>query len=116
MEVLMSFGISLGLTLAIELSLALLLRVRTKRGLLIILLANVLTNPAAVFLCLALGPVLGGWYLPFQLLVEGFVVLTEGRVYRRFPTDLKAAPAPFLLSLILNACSYGAGLILYFLP
>jgi len=113
MEVLKSFGISLGLTLLIEMSLAVIFRVRSKRGLTVVLLANVLTNPAAVCLCMVLGPFLGGWYLPFQLLVEAAVVLAEGNVYRQFREDLNAALKPFPLSFVLNACSYGTGLILY---
>ena len=116
MEVLKTFGISLGLTLVIELALAFLLRVRSKRGLLIVLLANILTNPAAVFLCLALGPLFGKFFLLFQLAVEAAAVLAESRVYRDFRKDLDAALSPFLLSLVLNACSYGTGLILYPLP
>ena len=116
MEVLKIFGVSLGLTLVIELALAAVFRVRSKRGLLIVLLANILTNPAAVFLCIALGPFFGGLFLPFQLLVEAAVVLVEGRVYRDFREDLNAVFPPLLLSLILNACSYGTGLILFPLP
>ncbi len=116
MEVLKAFGVSLGLTLVIELTLALLFRVRSKRGLLIVLLANVLTNPAAVFLCMAFGPFSGKLFLLFQLLVEAAVVWTESRVYRDFREDLNAALSPFLLSLVLNACSYGTGLILFPLP
>ncbi len=116
MEVLKAFGVSLGLTLVIELALALLFRVRSKRGLLIVLLANVLTNPAAVFLCMAFGPFFGGRFLLFQLLVEAAVVWTESRVYRDFREELNAALSPFLLSLVLNACSYGTGLILFPLP
>lgn len=112
MEILKTFAVSLGLTLLIELGLALLLGVRSKRGLLVVFLANVLTNPAAVCLCLALWPYLGSLYLPFQLLVEAAVVLVEWRVYRPFRADLAARLSPFLLSLVLNACSYGTGLIL----
>ncbi|MBQ9910341.1 MAG: hypothetical protein IJM50_02470 [Lachnospiraceae bacterium] len=110
--ILKTFGISLGLTLAIEMALAFLLRIRTKKGLLIVLLANVLTNPAAVFLCMASGLVPGKGYYLFQLGVEALVVLTEGFVYGRFRDVLKAAVKPMLLSLILNACSYGTGLVL----
>ena len=113
MEILKGFAVSLGLTLAIELALAIILRVRSKRGLLVVLLVNVMTNPAAVFLCMALGPNLGRWYLPFQLLVEALAVLAEGHVYRQFRAELNAALPPFLLSLVLNACSYGTGLILF---
>ena len=114
MEILISFAVSLGLTLLIELSLAALFKVRTKRGLLIVLLANVLTNPAVVFLCIAIRPFLGKFYLPFQLLAEA-AVFVEGCVYRQFQADLRASLRPFLLSLVLNACSYGAGLVLNFL-
>lgn len=115
MEILSSFAVSLGLTLLIELSLAALFKVRTKRGLLIVLLANVLTNPAVVFLCMALGPFLGKFYLPFQLLAEAVAVFVEAYVYRQFQADLRASLRPFLLSLVLNACSYGAGLVLNYL-
>ena len=111
-EILKIFAVSLGLTLVIELMLAFVFRVRSKRGLLIVLLANVLTNPVAVFLCMASGLSPGRGYYLFQLGVEAAVVLAEGFIYSRFREDLRAAVKPFLLSLILNACSYGAGLIL----
>ena len=51
MEHLLRFSISLGLTLAVEVPLSLLFGVR-KKGLLCVILANVLTNPATVFLLL----------------------------------------------------------------
>ena len=116
MDILESLALSLSLTLIIEMSLAAVFRVRTKRGLLIVFLANVLTNPAVVVLCGTLGPYLGKWFLPFQLLAEAAAVLVEGNVYRQFPKEMKAALPPFLLSLVLNACSYGTGLLLNTLP
>ena len=112
MEVLKSFGISLGLTLLIEMSLAFIFRVRTRRGLTVVLLANVLTNPVLVCLCMVFGAYLGKWYYPFQLLLEIPVVIVEGRIYRDFRKDLAALLSPFLLSLVLNTCSYGTGLII----
>ena len=112
MEILKSLGLSLCLTLLIEMSLAALFRVRTKRGLLIVFLANLLTNPAVVFLCGVSGPYLGKWFLPFQLTLELIAVLVEGNVYRRFSKEMKAALPPFVLSLVLNACSYGTGILL----
>ncbi|MBR3036902.1 MAG: hypothetical protein IKI54_06395 [Lachnospiraceae bacterium] len=111
-ELLKIFGISLGLTLLIEMGLAWVFRVRTKRGLLIVMLANILTNPAVVFLNLFLQPYTGDWHLALQLLLEAGAVLTEAFVYLQFRTELQASLKPFPLSLVLNACSYGTGLLI----
>ena len=111
-QLLKIFGISLGLTLLIETGLAAVFRVRTKRGLLVVILSNILTNPAVVFLDLLLRPVTGSLHPAVQLLLEGAAVCTEAFVYRQFHSDLKASVKPFWLSLILNACSYGTGLLI----
>lgn len=115
MNELASFGISLGLTLLMELALAAAFGVR-KKGLLIVLLANVLTNPLAV---LAMKLVRSGlpalWYYPAEAGVELLVVLTEWGIYRAFQKEAPSLRRPFLLSLALNLVSYGAGLLLRFL-
>ena len=106
------FGISLGLTLIIELLLALILRVRG-RGLFLVFLVNLITNPPVVlFSYLASSRLPAGDRLPFQLLLEGIVVLTEGLIYQDFKGNGIDFRYPVLLSLILNAVSYGAGLFL----
>ena len=106
------FGISLGLTLVIELLLALVLGVRG-RGLLLVLLVNILTNPPAVLVAYLAGSRLpAGDRIPFQIVIEGIVILIEGLIYRSFKGNGITFRYPVLLSLILNAVSYGTGLIL----
>ncbi len=99
----MSFVISLALTLVLELPIALLWGLRG-RELLLCALANLLTNPAAVLLCLL---------FPFPwvtALAETGAVLIEGWYYRRYGIG-----RPWLLSLCANGCSFGAGVLLQLL-
>ena len=114
MRYLLAFSISLGLTLAIELPLALLFGVR-KKGLLVVALVNCVTNPAAVlFLWFVSIYLPGGWYYPAEITIEIVVVLTEWLVYRAFRPEIPSIKRPFLMALVLNACSYGGGLLLRF--
>ena len=106
------FGISLILTLVIELPAAFLLGVRKKQDLLIVFLVNVLTNPAAVFLCLCARSYLTEGYIIAELFVEVLVVVTEGLIYRGFSVKGKRIRQPFLLSFILNAASYLMGVVI----
>ena len=103
-----SLGISLGLTLAVELAAA---RLAGKRGraLAVVVLVNVLTNPPVVLTVLL-------WRrcgLPHRMLLiaalELLAVLTEGAVYRGWREDF---PHPWRFSLTLNVLSYGLGEIL----
>ena len=106
------FGISLALTLVIELSAAYLLGVKKKEDLLIVFLVNVLTNPAAVFLCwCARGWIDKGYWLA-ELAVEVLVVLTEGLIYKSFHIEGKKIKQPLLLSFVLNAASYLTGVVI----
>lgn len=104
-----ALGVSLGLTLVLELSLCALLGYRSSRAMLITVLANVLTNPPVV-LCYSLfvgNGVLGA--VPATVILETAAVLVEGLCYKyRVPEVRK----PFLLSLLLNGFSYFTGLIL----
>ena len=96
---LLALGISLGLTLALELGFALLCHKRG-RALLFVLLVNVLTNPAVVLTVrMGAAPV---W------LMEGLAVLTEGFLYRKS----REFSRPYLFSLAANALSFGVGLAL----
>ena len=105
-----SLAVSLGLTLAVEIPLARALGVKTGRDLLFVLLANVATNPAVVFvyaLCCLRAPgarvyVLAG----LELAAFG----AEGLIYSRC-LGVKR-PGPCLLSLVLNAASFAAGELL----
>ena len=98
------FGISLLLTLALELPAAYCFGYRSIRKLLLVLLVNVLTNPAAVLL---------HWLGIAQLPIEIAVVLVEALVYVWFSKDEKwNVPYPVLLAVTANCISWGTGLLI----
>ncbi len=103
------FGASLGLTLLLEFGTALIFRMRG-RDLLLLLLTNILTNPAAVYINLLLSALFPDisvflWQIP----LEAAVVLAEGSVYRKLSVSLSS---PYLFAVAANAFSYGVGVIL----
>lgn len=100
------FGVSLGLTLVIEGLVGLCFGMRTREQLLLLVLVNVLTNPAAVWLCNGLG-------MP-QIPIEILVVIIEYYVYHSFRKS-HSLPHPLLLSLTANGVSWGLGIILQLL-
>ena len=92
---------SLGLTLCFELAFALLWGVRG-RDLLLIALANGVTNPAVVLLhTLFPSPVV-------TATLELSAVLVEGLLYRQFAPSLRR---PMFFSLLANALSFSLGLL-----
>lgn len=97
MYLLKMFGISLALTLAIELPAAFLWGLRG-RQLAVVALANVMTNPLAVAL---------SWVGLPQIPIEIAVVLAEGFTYRSF-----FEKRPVLLAVASNALSWGIGLMM----
>ena len=108
---LLSLGISLALTLAIELAAA---RIALRRGraLAVVALVNVLTNPPVVLTAL-LWQRYGLPGLPLLIAaLELGAVLTEGGVYRLWREDF---PHPWRFSLLLNALSFGLGELLKFI-
>ena len=104
---LLSLALSLLLTLLFEGAFGL-LRGLGRRGMLLLLLVNVLTNPPVVFctLCWRQYTALPDWYL--IPLLEGLAVLVEGSLYRRCPEEFSR---PFLFYLCANALSYTLGLL-----
>ena len=96
------FGVSLGLTLVFELAFAFCFGLRSGGELLLVVLVNVLTNPAAVWLHWCFG-------IP-QIPLEIVVVLVEYYVYREFKIS-----RPLALSALANGVSWGLGLILQML-
>ncbi len=106
-----TFGISLGLTLLIEVPLALLFGVR-KEGLFVVFLVNVFTNPAVNLIYLLLRSLCGAPAFPTQLLLEIPVVLSEWLIYRAFMKHADMFRRPFLMAFVLNAVSYGTGLLI----
>ena len=98
----LTLGISLALTLAVEVPVAALWGLR-RRDLLLAALVNVLTNPAVVLLH-ALFP--APW---LTLTLEAAAVGAEGFCYRRFGAAVRR---PWLLALAANALSFSLGLLL----
>ncbi|MCR4617722.1 MAG: hypothetical protein K5669_06000 [Lachnospiraceae bacterium] len=101
------FGISLALTLLIELGASLLFKIRGK-SLFIVALVNLLTNPAVVYIIHIFN-----MDFPLQLIPEICVIALEGLIYflfnRREGFSFKK---PFMYSLVFNTVSYGLGLII----
>lgn len=97
MYLLKMFGISLGLTLLLELPVAWLWGLR-RRELVTVVAANLMTNPLAVALNLAGIP---------QIPIEIGVVLAEGWAYR-----LHFEKRPLLLAFVSNALSWGIGILI----
>lgn len=97
--------VSLILTLLIEMPVSRLFKARGKE-LLLVLLVNILTNPAAVLLSALMGD-----GLQIQIFLEILVVLAEGYCYKKYGSYIKR---PFLCAVCCNAVSYGFGVILNF--
>lgn len=99
----MRFAISLLLTLLLELIVACAFRMKGK-DLLLVVLVNVLTNPAAVLLS-----ILSGNQKAVQLFIEAVVILTEGWYYKKFGSKIKRG---YVFSFAANSISYGLGEVL----
>ena len=96
-------GISLLLTLALELPISFLMGIH-QQNLLLILLVNILTNPAAVLL----------YWLDFpQIPIEIGVVATEASIYFWFSKDKNwHIPHPLALALTANGASWVSGVLI----
>lgn len=98
------FGISLGMTLLIELPISRVMGMRGRKFLLLVVLVNILTNPAAVLL---------HWVGFSQIPVELGVIALEAAVYFWFSRDDRwNIPHPVRLSVISNATSWILGLLI----
>lgn len=95
------FCLSLLLTLLIEGVAARCLHIR-KKDLLLVVLVNILTNPAAVLFSMLFGD-----KKAVQLLLETVVILVEGWYYKKYGKEIRHG---YVLSMILNGISYGMGL------
>lgn len=120
------FGVSLALTVAVELAVLFLLerqrfrvpmqaveRQNMRNVTLLAILVNVLTNPPAVLLCW-----LGKTYMPdvprmpLQLAVEIAVVAVEACIYRSFAKKPRwKIGSPVRLAVTANVCSWLTGVI-----
>ena len=105
---------ALVLTAVIEAACGFIIGIRSRRGQLVILLANLITNP--LLNCIL---ILVSFYISPSLFyyclvpLEIIVILAEGAIYRSI---LRPRMQPFLLSAVLNSCSLFLGTgILYIL-
>ena len=106
---LISLAASLSLTLVLETGFFLLTGKRNKKDLLLVALANVMTNPAVVLLYwLAVDYSGFNWIITIAVL-EVLAVLTEGYIYKKHGQDFKR---PYGFSLFANMFSYGTGMLL----
>lgn len=112
--VILMFGISLALTMVIELAIAFLFGLRTRENVLLVVLVNVLTNPSAV-LCNRLCRLYLPHYnqVPVQLVIEAAVVIVEAFVYCCFARDgQRQIKRPVLLAITANGCSWLLGVLI----
>ena len=104
-----SLAVSLILTLALETGFFLLTGKRDKKDLILVVLVNIITNPAVVLLYW-----LAVYYTDFshvliKIPLEIFAVVTEGYYYKKYGRDFKY---PYIFSLTANLFSFGTGLII----
>lgn len=103
MQLLTQLICSLALTLALELVWVYFFGAR-KKDLLLFVLVNILTNPAAVLIS-----VFTGYHLGIQILLEAVVVLAEGWYYIRYADFMKCR---MCCSLCANGFSYLVGVFI----
>lgn len=97
------FGVSLALTLIIETAVCWFMGMRTGKELRLVILVNVLTNPAAVLAC---------WLGAPQLPVELAVALTEAWIYVWFSRDSEwMIRHPVRMAVLANGLSWLFGLL-----
>ena len=106
-EILLTMGICLLLTIVFEEAIALVVGVRKGFDLAVILFANTLTNPIAVFSDMSLQAYTSIPRPVYVAIIELAVFITEALIYRKLLYTKK--PSPFLLSLILNCVSFFIG-------
>lgn len=109
MTLLRALGISLLLTLVLELLFALVWGKRSRHSLALVALVNLLTNPVVV---LAHHLALRFTHLPqlwVVLVLEVAAVAVEALCYRKYGRDFTR---PWLFAFLANAFSFGIGLVL----
>ena len=105
---LLTFMLSLGLTLLLELLVARLCHLRG-RDYLLVILVNILTNPAVVYLDMVCGAWMPNGRDLWQIPLETAAILIEGWCYARFARSVRR---PWMFALVANAFSYGCGLLI----
>ena len=111
-ELVLSLIISLFLTLFLETGFAFVFKKR-KKDLLLVVLVNILTNPAVVLLHWLILKYTLFDIIMTKIMFETLAILIEAFYYKKYGENMKK---PFLFSLGANVFSYGTGALLaYFL-
>lgn len=115
-DILSMFAVSLILTIIIESVVARIWGLKTKKEMLLVLLVNILTNPAAVF-CVWIGnSYLGSPFdFLFQCIIELGVVVVEGKVYSSFAREEAwNIKKPLQFAFIVNMISWLSGVVIQY--
>ena len=106
------FGISLLLTLLIEWLVAFLWGIRGKKGLLLVTLVNIVTNPAAVLTYWLYRVYCADTSIVVQIGIEIVVVVVEALIYQSFAKEESfRIKWPIALGIVANALSWGVGVL-----
>lgn len=104
---------SLLLTLLIEGAVAFFWGLHGRKMLLLVVLINVATNPAAVLLYWLYRVVFANISFLVQIMIEILVVAVEAYIYRSFAGDKRfQIKKPVLLAIVANGLSWGIGRLL----
>lgn len=111
------FAVSLILTIIIECSLARVWGLRTKKEMLLVLLVNILTNPAAVFVVWVCNGYLGSEFsFLFQCVIEFVVVVVEAKIYTSFAREESwNIKKPLQFAIIVNMISWLSGVVIQYI-
>ena len=108
-ELLSALAISLGATLVLEAGFFSLAGKRNKKDLLLLILVNVITNPAVVLLYWLAALYTDLNSIAVKAALELLAVLTEGYYYKKYGQGFRR---PYLFSLAANAVSFGIGVLI----
>ena len=98
------FGVSLGLTLLLELPIGMSMGMRNRKQVSLMVLVNILTNPPAV---------LSRWLGASEIMIECIVVFVEAAVYLSFFRDEEwKIKHPIGLSVLTNGFSWLTGVLI----
>ena len=115
-DIMLSLAISLALTLVLEVAFFLVVRSikgkLDKKDLLLVVLVNILTNPALVLIFrLTVLYTDANYVIHIIILLEIIATLTEGYIYKKHGDYFKL---PYVFSIAANIFSFGSGLVLQY--
>ena len=109
MEIIVSFSVSLVLTIIFELAVCAVWGIGKREDIALVCAANIITNPAVVLVSFVLRRMLEMHFLIWQLPLEASAVFVECLLYTKFG---RCITHPLAFSLTANAFSYTLGLCL----